>query len=325
MNKAGRYNSPAYKAGKTKGIKMKSILFGALCIALVLVAGLPAASFDCTKAKSMTEKAICTSPELSKIDVEMAGEFQATKGKLSATAFAEVRGNQIEWLRFASAYCSKTSNGVPKEVTQCLLGVYQSRRDALRETKRIGRFSTYVLVKYAPGEHPGSAGSSVYVQIDDPGTAVQQFNRNLRADTVAQERSSDSRTFKPLTDETVSVVRYEESWGGAHPVSGTTCSLYSFEAHTYLTFSEVFASSRWQSIASGLIKKHFATMKLDERPDLDLTFPSGDKPFSFCVEAGHFSMDGFLSYANRRDDGVDLPWINFEQVLTPLGKRLFLK
>ena len=301
--------------------KSTQFLFVTTCF----ITCLNAASFDCAKARSNVEKTICTSPELSKIDEEMAAAFQATKGKLSATAFAEVRGNQIEWLRFASAYCSKTANGVPKELTQCLLDVFQSRRDALRETKRIGRFSTYVLVKYAAGDLQGSAGSSAYVQIDDPGTAVQQFNRNLRADTDAQERSSVSRTFKPLTDETVSVMTFEESWGGAHPVSGTTCNLYSFEAHTYLTFSEVLASSRWQSIASALIKKHFATMKLEERPDLDLTFPSGDKPFGFCVGPGYFSMSGFLSYANRADDGVDLPWVNFEPVLTPLGKRLFLK
>ena len=285
-----------------------------------------AASFDCAKARSNVEKAICTSPELSKIDEEMAAAFQATKGKLSATAFAEVRGNQIEWLRFASAYCSKTSNGVPKELTQCLLDAYQSRRDALSETKRIGRFSTYVLVKYAAGELQGSAGSSTYVQIDDPGTAIQQFNKDLRADTTdAQQRSSVSRTVKPLRDDAVSVVNSVVVWGGVHPDSETSCYVYSFEAHRFLTLSEVFASSRWQSIASSHIKKHFATMKLEEQPDLDLSFYAGDKRFSFCVEAGHFSMSGFLSYANRAVDGVDLPWINFEPELTPLGKRLFLK
>jgi hypothetical protein len=203
--------------------------------------------------------------------------------------------------------------------------MYQSRRDALRETKKIGQFVTYVLAKYAAGDLQGGAGSVAYVQIDDPGTAVEQFNRQMRADLDAQENVSVSRTLKPLTDQTVSVVTFEESSGGAHPDSGTTCGLYSFEAHRYLTLSEVFASSRWQSIASDLIKKHFATMKPEERPEVDLTSYSGDKPFSFCVDSGHFSMDGFLSHAERASDGVDLPWATFEPVLTPLGRRLFLK
>src|ERR1035441_3156169 len=109
---------PIYNCYERKSsMKRKVVLL--LCLVLVSASGLWAASFDCTKARSKVEKAICADPELSKLDEEMAASFQSTKATLSVTAFAEVRGNQLEWLRFASAYCSKTSNGVPKELTQC--------------------------------------------------------------------------------------------------------------------------------------------------------------------------------------------------------------
>ena len=40
------------------------------------IATVSAASFDCAKASSKTEKAICTDPELSKLDEDLASSYK---------------------------------------------------------------------------------------------------------------------------------------------------------------------------------------------------------------------------------------------------------
>jgi uncharacterized protein len=68
---------------------------------LLLLALLPslashAASFDCTKAQSPDEKAICAHPELSRLDEEMAQAYaQALKGNNASG----VKAAQRQWLK----------------------------------------------------------------------------------------------------------------------------------------------------------------------------------------------------------------------------------
>src|SRR4249920_1909427 len=75
---------------------------GALLVAAILAAaGAQAASFDCKKARSEDEKAICANPELSKLDEDLAAAFKATLGLMSGDTrrIAIFRKAQTEWVK----------------------------------------------------------------------------------------------------------------------------------------------------------------------------------------------------------------------------------
>lgn len=79
-----------------------------------------AASFDCSKASTPIEKAICSSKRLSALDVELAGTYAAAR-KLSGDA---VRESQRKWLSETRAEC--------EDYEECLEQVYLTRIATLR-------------------------------------------------------------------------------------------------------------------------------------------------------------------------------------------------
>ncbi len=94
-----------------------------------------AASFDCKKAKTKTEKLICETPELSKADDELGAIFkQAVKavGKVSSKSLREAQ----------SLWMSRFRNECPDAA--CVLAAYRKRILELRATaKPSGRSGNY--------------------------------------------------------------------------------------------------------------------------------------------------------------------------------------
>jgi uncharacterized protein len=101
-----------------------------LSLALLLSAGIggvtKAASFDCNKATTETEIAICNDPELSALDERLSGVYvrgrQVTKNVSGSNL--EIQNNQIDWLNKRNQCGSETS---------CLLLAYQTRLEELKE------------------------------------------------------------------------------------------------------------------------------------------------------------------------------------------------
>lgn len=91
----------------------------------VLLFGIPVpsqgASFDCAQAKSFAEKSICSDPELSKLDDNLAVRYREVLNKNRDQK--SVRTDQREWLRERNT-CSSTS---------CLSKTYKLRIDQLQK------------------------------------------------------------------------------------------------------------------------------------------------------------------------------------------------
>ncbi len=80
-------------------LRCSMMAFGALAV-FVFAAPAGAASFNCGKAKTPTEKAICAKPTLNILDQRMGGKYKALIGLLgkdSAQA-SSVRAEQVWWL-----------------------------------------------------------------------------------------------------------------------------------------------------------------------------------------------------------------------------------
>jgi uncharacterized protein len=104
-----------------------SVFFaGAALSAVGLVAQTP--GFDCSKAATASEKAICASPELREADSKMTAAYRALLKAAPADAQAGIRREQSEWLRDRDAQCKDD----PAGLTGCLLGAENDRTEALQ-------------------------------------------------------------------------------------------------------------------------------------------------------------------------------------------------
>ena len=72
-----------------------------LVVACCLAAGAQAASYDCKKARAEDEKAVCASPELSKLDDDMASAYKGALGLMSGDTkrIALFRKDQADWVK----------------------------------------------------------------------------------------------------------------------------------------------------------------------------------------------------------------------------------
>jgi uncharacterized protein YecT (DUF1311 family) len=94
-----------------------------------------AASFDCAKAGTPTEKAICKDPAVSKLDDQVAVAFKAAQGLWPAGNWSTyIRNEQREWL--------KDRNGICKADVACLKQDYERRLTFLTHPslKWMGRY-----------------------------------------------------------------------------------------------------------------------------------------------------------------------------------------
>jgi uncharacterized protein YecT (DUF1311 family) len=96
----------------------------------LLCAQAHAASFDCSKAATAQEKAICATPDLSVADDQMAAAYQAWLAAASPDGVAGIRDDQRLWLRTRTTSCPAGNAANPIE--QCLRQVYKDRIDELR-------------------------------------------------------------------------------------------------------------------------------------------------------------------------------------------------
>ena len=89
-----------------------------------------AASFDCGKASTWVEKAICASPRLSELDDELGTLYRHEWDRTPDAGGArdEVRSRQLDWLRDTRNVCSGEA---------CIEVAYSQRITALREAKAL--------------------------------------------------------------------------------------------------------------------------------------------------------------------------------------------
>ena len=123
--------------------------------ALILLAAVPpasAASFDCARAGTAFEKAICASTELSQQDDILAQAYATALGGLSGGAVGEVKAAQKDWLGYAQRACSDDARPVAgsysDEQAQCLVDTFRGRIRDLEASRMQGGFRFYPVDRY---------------------------------------------------------------------------------------------------------------------------------------------------------------------------------
>lgn len=117
-----------------------------LCL-LTLLLAIPAAgaaSFECGKASTAFERAICAFPELSRQDEILAKSYATALGGLSEQAATVVRKGQRKWLAFAERACTDDAQPLRGDYSAdelgCLEQIFNNRIRALEGSRmRSGR------------------------------------------------------------------------------------------------------------------------------------------------------------------------------------------
>jgi uncharacterized protein len=104
-----------------------------LYVLVLLVSNIAnAASFDCAKAKTPQEKAICTDPALSAADDEMAAAYRAALAVAPKEMVAEIREGQRAWVRSAASRCPCSAYAATSGLALCLKYYENDRTRVLR-------------------------------------------------------------------------------------------------------------------------------------------------------------------------------------------------
>lgn len=106
-----------------------SFLFACAC----LPAHTYAASFDCRKASTPSEMAICQTPQLSELDETLSALYRGI-ARFTATGDSTNVTDQRRWLKITRQTCDKSH-----EISSCLLSRYGDRVAELKETPRDAR------------------------------------------------------------------------------------------------------------------------------------------------------------------------------------------
>jgi len=187
-------------------MKIQSTRTMKLLFALGLVGLSPcalAASFDCNKAASATEKLICSDAETSALDGKLQQAYKAALAATDAYGQKALAKEQRNWIKDTRGICQDTA---------CLQQAYTARIAVLaRNEKNIVDGEVYSDCKL-PGESNQTASGECVnvVPIRDPNYRVDSFNQSL------EQRKQSGRVIgcSRLIDLPVGVAGSNHSFGG---------------------------------------------------------------------------------------------------------------
>ena len=306
-------------------------------IAVVLMAGIAqAASFDCKKATSKMERAICGNPSLSGLDESLAAAYSTAKARLSPKAAKTFAAGQVSWHRFISTYCFTNFNAeavTPVEASKCLIEAYPERIKEIEATgKMIAGFKTYPVldnrIRVSAREQFIYTVERRYIQLDDDSALAAKVNDFLAfKDKIQLDDSRGSEAYSVTLANPSKDWLYKENTAdtltGPHPETYKTCGVYAISLGRPLLIRDVFSGQEWTKLAVTAARSHFAALAKKD-PEFTVDMVTGydqfqykpDQAFPYCFTAGGIYVDGFMPHVAKTFDGVMIPWKVFGRVLT---------
>ncbi|MBI4923834.1 MAG: DUF3298 domain-containing protein [Devosia nanyangense] len=257
----------------------------ALAALLFLAPIAEAASFDCGKAATSFEKAICSSPELSQQDEILAQAYATALGGLSKVAAGEVKATQHDWLGYAERICSDDAEPIKGTYTDdqalCLTGSFKGRVRALEASRMQGGYRFYPVGRYlvekdteATADDYTKIADKQYetVRIDRDDDIAKAFNAMIEAmrsdhpdlfetgtDKLAGGDVTEdiliTTTVDAVTDKRISLVtdNYWFGHGAAHPNYGISYKHFLVDAQRPLYASDIFSGKTWKAVLGKLV------------------------------------------------------------------------
>lgn len=244
-------------------------------LALLLPQSSRAASFDCTKARSPLEHAICNHPNLSQADEALATAYETALGGLSPAAKAKLQASQKSWLaRIESGPISDTSPSgqvyIPQQVDG-LFRAFQDRESILEQSRMMGglRLTFVDHDEFARDNPLGDFSPTMaenyvaYSQIDGTGPDAAKFNalvvsslRNDNNNDPPNGKDSSETLWVTAVDDT-SITLTDTDWamnhGAAHGDYSITYVHYLRNEGRLLRADDLFTKAGWQDRLGKLV------------------------------------------------------------------------
>ena len=247
---------------------MRMILAGLAVLGAAPIA--QAASFDCAKASTPVEEAICSNPELSRRDEVLAKAYATALGGLGDEAKSTMQAGQRAWLGYAGLACTPNAEPFTTALTDdqqaCLGTVYRGRLGDLAQSRMEGDWRFYPATSYEVVDDPdpdafqGVATKEISSpRIDDESEMAATFNALMEeADAQAQPdpSSEDYRTSDTTQATTVVDVNthrialmtdsYWMGHGAAHGNYAITYAHFLIEEERMMEASDLFTDEGWE-------------------------------------------------------------------------------
>ena len=176
-----------------------------------------AASFDCAKASTSFETAICSDPEISRADEVLAQAYATALGGLSKAAASEVISAQKSWLAYAERVCSADAEPIATDYDEdqlkCLGSAFRSRIGDLEASRMQGGYRFYPVDRYLvqkdteaePDAFNKLADKAFHtVKIDRSDDTAAAFNAMVDGLMADQGTFFETGTSKIATDDVTS-------------------------------------------------------------------------------------------------------------------------
>jgi uncharacterized protein YecT (DUF1311 family) len=244
----------------------------------------PAASFDCGKAETPFEHAICDMPELSAADEILAKAFATATGGLTKESVVLMRADQRNWLDYAQTACNDgvgplTSGSYDEAGGSCLLEKFQARSRALEQSRMLGGHRFFLKSVYGALPDPMEADNAdsywkvanhelALPQLDGDDALAEGFNAFVTeqgadlSSLMEVAGGGEVTDLDPSSDTSVTVAVNEVAgssritleantyWyghGAAHGNWGISYLHYLVAEERALVASDVFAGDGWEA------------------------------------------------------------------------------
>ena len=248
---------------------MKYAIASAMMLAALLMTGGPAfaASFDCAKAASPREKAICKNDDLSRDDDIMGALYTGARARMSESAASRLRDSQLSWLRFLDKACLQ--KGV-EDATKCLTPWYRDRLKFLADAVTDKADRTFLALdewefiapeKKGKEEMPGANRmqyrEKMSFAIDKPESEGDKaFNKLVAGETDLWngfDGEVERSTWFKLNEATpdfvsLDIFRWEFHVGAAHGFGAATHVNFRLDKARPLQVKDIFATDGWQKV-----------------------------------------------------------------------------
>jgi len=239
-------------------------------LALAILVGLPdaVAAFDCKKAATPSEKAICADPAALAADAAMSAAFQALLKGAATSQRPQIAGAQARWLPTRDGICADSKG---PEFGACLARESDRRRAFLAGEPEAGPGAPEKIAPWFRYEKGGKGRAEVDLEllkfVDPKSVAERTFNaavEKLTGDIVQPEKDEpnpDSFAYDWSMRLTYASPRFVSahltgymSSGGAHPNSSTANVNVDFSLGREARFEDAFAADSAAKIFAFCLK-----------------------------------------------------------------------
>lgn len=326
------------------------LALAALCLFVPMA---EAASFDCGKAATSFETAICASPDASTADETLAQAYATALGGLSKTAADAVKATQHEWLDYAARACSDDAQPIAGDYTAdqttCLTTTITDRVKSLEASRMTGGFRFYPVESYLLEPDP-DATADAYSKVatkhyesvridraDDLAAAFNAMSDGLKAqypdlfvkgsDQLASGDATEdvdvTTTVDKVTSYRISLATTDYSFGhgAAHGNYGLGHAHFLIAEKRPLVASDIFAGKGWEKkLGKLLVDKTKAQLGEDYFNDSEADIPkwaADTSRWDFSDEGLVFQFQPYevAAYAMGAVT-VTVPWTELQDLLS---------